>query len=103
MHEVSWKLKLIQSAPQEISARALFSGERIRLGCWFRRLAETNFDFNYPPSPRLPSALSVDEAMARESLQYCDDGHLEILETATQGVQHEQPARVNNLLSQFFA
>jgi pimeloyl-ACP methyl ester carboxylesterase len=43
------------------------------------------------------------EAMARESLQYCDDGHLEMFETATHWVQHEQPARVNNLLSQFFA
>ena len=43
------------------------------------------------------------EAMARESLQYCDDGHLEMFETATHWVQHEEPARVNNLLSQFFA
>jgi pimeloyl-ACP methyl ester carboxylesterase len=43
------------------------------------------------------------ETMARESLQYCDNGHLEIVETATHWVQHEQPARVNNLLSQFFA
>ncbi len=45
----------------------------------------------------------VGEAMARESLQYCDDGHLEMFETATHWVQHEQPAQVNNLLSQFFA
>ena len=45
----------------------------------------------------------VGEAMARESLQYCDDGHLEIFETATHWVQHEEPAQVNNLLSQFFA
>ena len=45
----------------------------------------------------------VDEAMARESLQYCDDGHLEMFETANHWVQHEQPARVNNLLSQFFS
>ena len=45
----------------------------------------------------------VGEGMARESLQYCDDGHLEMFETATHWVQHEQPARVNNLLSQFFA
>jgi epoxide hydrolase 4 len=45
----------------------------------------------------------VDEAMARESLQYCDDGHLEMFETATHWVQHEQPTQVNNLLSQFFA
>jgi epoxide hydrolase 4 len=43
------------------------------------------------------------EALARESLQYCDDGHLEILETATHWVQHEEPAQVNNLLSEFFA
>jgi pimeloyl-ACP methyl ester carboxylesterase len=45
----------------------------------------------------------ADEAMARESLQYCDDGHLEMLETATHWVQHEKPAQVNTLLSQFFA
>jgi epoxide hydrolase 4 len=43
------------------------------------------------------------EAIARESLQYCDDGHLEMLETATHWVQHEEPAQVNTLLSQFFA
>ena len=45
----------------------------------------------------------VGEAMARESLQCCDDGHLEIFETATHWVQHEEPARVNTLLSQFFS
>ena len=45
----------------------------------------------------------IGEGMARESLQYCDDGHLEMFETATHWVQHEQPTRVNNLLSQFFA
>src|SRR6478736_1750280 len=39
----------------------------------------------------------IGEGMARESLQYCDDGHLEMFETATHWVQHEQPARVNNL------
>jgi len=45
----------------------------------------------------------VGEAMARESLQYCDDGHLEMFETATHWIQHEEPAQVNTLLSQFFA
>ena len=45
----------------------------------------------------------VGEAMARESLRYCDDGHLEMIETATHWVQHEEPARLNHLLSQFFA
>ena len=43
------------------------------------------------------------EAMARESLQYCDDGHLEMLEIAGHWVHHEEPIRVNTLLSQFFA
>jgi pimeloyl-ACP methyl ester carboxylesterase len=45
----------------------------------------------------------VGEALARESLQYCDDGYLELFEAATHWVQHEQPAKVNNLLTQFFA
>ena len=43
------------------------------------------------------------EAMARESLQYCDDGHFEMFETATHWIQHEEPAQINTLLSQFFA
>ena len=43
------------------------------------------------------------EAMARESLHYCDDGHLEMLETAGHWVHHEEPTQVNTLLSQFFA
>jgi pimeloyl-ACP methyl ester carboxylesterase len=45
----------------------------------------------------------ADEAMARESLQYCDDGHLEMFETATHWIQHEKAAEVNTLLSEFFA
>jgi pimeloyl-ACP methyl ester carboxylesterase len=45
----------------------------------------------------------VGEAMVRESLQYCDDGQLEIFEIASHWVQHEEPTRVNILLSQFFA
>ena len=43
------------------------------------------------------------EAMARESLRYCDDGRLEVFATASHWVQHEQPAQLNNLLSEFFA
>ena len=43
------------------------------------------------------------EAMARESLHYCDDGHLEMLETAGHWIHHEEPTQVNTLLSQFFA
>jgi pimeloyl-ACP methyl ester carboxylesterase len=43
------------------------------------------------------------EAMAKESLEYCDDGRLEIFENASHWVQHEEPTQVNSLLSQFFA
>jgi pimeloyl-ACP methyl ester carboxylesterase len=43
------------------------------------------------------------EAMVRESVQYCNNGHVEIIETASHWVQHEEPLQVNNLLSQFFA
>jgi pimeloyl-ACP methyl ester carboxylesterase len=43
------------------------------------------------------------EAMARESLQCCDDGYLEMFENATHWIQHEEVAQVNTLLSQFFA
>lgn len=42
------------------------------------------------------------EAMARESLQHCDDGRLEIFETASHWIQHEHPAKLNTLLSEFF-
>ena len=45
----------------------------------------------------------VCETMATESLQYCDDGRLEMFDGATHWIQHEEPARVNNLLSKFFA
>jgi pimeloyl-ACP methyl ester carboxylesterase len=41
--------------------------------------------------------------MASESLAYCDDGRLEVIDSATHWVQHEQPARVNTVVSQFFA
>lgn len=41
--------------------------------------------------------------LAEESLAYCDDGHVEVIETATHWVQHEQPQRVNAVISQFFA
>jgi pimeloyl-ACP methyl ester carboxylesterase len=43
------------------------------------------------------------QTMAKESLQHCDDGRLEMFETASHWIQHEQPAQLNNLLSEFFA
>ena len=43
------------------------------------------------------------QTMAKESLQHCDNGRLEMFETASHWIQHEQPAQLNNLLSEFFA
>jgi pimeloyl-ACP methyl ester carboxylesterase len=80
---------------------------------WYRAalLRPSKFAFDSEASRvKLPALLIlgkkdqfVGEAMARESLRYCDDGHLEMIETATHWVQHEEPARLNHLLSQFFA
>jgi epoxide hydrolase 4 len=41
-------------------------------------------------------------AMAAESLKYCDFGELFEFPEATHWVQHEEPERVNRLLSEFF-
>ena len=80
---------------------------------WYRAalLRPSKFALDYEASRvRVPALLIwgkndqfVVEAMARESLQYCDDGHLEIFETATHWVQHEKPGQLNIRLSQFFA
>jgi pimeloyl-ACP methyl ester carboxylesterase len=43
------------------------------------------------------------EAMAKESLGYCDDARLEVFESASHWIQHEQPARLNTMVSEFFA
>ena len=43
------------------------------------------------------------QGMARESLQHCDDRRLEVFDVASHWIQHEQPSRLNNLLSEFFA
>ena len=39
--------------------------------------------------------------MARDSMQYCSNGRLELIEDATHWVQHEVPDRVNDLLLEF--
>lgn len=41
--------------------------------------------------------------MAQPSIDLCDDGRLEFIEGASHWVQHEEPARVNSLLSEFFS
>jgi pimeloyl-ACP methyl ester carboxylesterase len=39
--------------------------------------------------------------MAQPSIAYCDDGRLEYLEQASHWVQHDEPARVNEMLIDF--
>ena len=41
----------------------------------------------------------LNEAMARESLQLCDDGHLQSFESAGHWIQHDQDTEINYLLS----
>jgi pimeloyl-ACP methyl ester carboxylesterase len=41
-------------------------------------------------------------AMAQESLRYCTDGELFTFANATHWLQHEEPARVSELLADFF-
>ena len=118
---------LLIRALQDTSTPGLFSDsdlERYK-DSWARKGALTAILNSYRAALLRPSKLALDrersrvkvpalliwgkndqfagEAMARESLHYCSDGHLEIFETATHWVQHEEPALVNTLLSQFFA
>lgn len=112
---------------RDISPRAVFSDADLEQykQAWNRDGALTSMINWYRAALLCPSKLAIDreasrvkvpalliwgkndqfavETMARESLQYCDNGQLEILENATHWVQHEKPAEVNALLSQFFA
>ncbi len=68
------------------------------------------------PAPRLPSPRItvptlliwgagdkfLGREMAQPSIDFCDDGRLEIIEGATHWVQHEEPKRVNELMTDFF-
>jgi pimeloyl-ACP methyl ester carboxylesterase len=46
--------------------------------------------------------VALTSVMAEQSLKYCDDGRLVMLESATHWVQHDEPDRVNQLLVEFF-
>lgn len=67
---------------------------------------------SWSPSPRIRVPLLMiwgaqDRFLGRElaqpSIDLCDDGRLVFVEEATHWVQHEEPARVNQLLLDFFA
>jgi pimeloyl-ACP methyl ester carboxylesterase len=118
---------LLVRALRDTSAPGLFSDSDLEQykESWARKGALTAMLNSYRAALLRPSKLALDressrvklpvlliwgkndqfavEAMARESLQYCDNGHLEFFESATHWVQHEEAANVNNLLSQFFA
>ena len=118
---------LLVRALRDTSAPGLFSDSDLEQykESWARKGALTAMVNSYRAALLRPSKLALDrgssrvklpvlliwgkndqfavEAMARESLQYCDNGHLEFFESATHWVQHEEAANVNNLLSQFFA
>ena len=118
---------LLVRALRKTSAPGLFSDSDLEQykESWARKGALTAMVNSYRAALLRPSKLALDrersrvkvpalliwgkndqfavEAMARESLQYCDNGHLEFFESATHWVQHEDPTRVNTLLSQFFA
>jgi len=118
---------LLVRALRDTSAPGLFSDSDLEQykESWAKKGALTAMVNSYRAALLRPSKLALDressrvklpvlliwgkndqfavEAMARESLQYCDNGHLEFFESATHWVQHEEAANVNNLLSQFFA
>jgi epoxide hydrolase 4 len=75
---------------------------------WYRALVRK------PPTPpadvrvHVPTLIiwgandvALTQEMAEASLKYCDDGRLVMLENATHWVQHDEPARVNELLTEF--
>ena len=45
--------------------------------------------------------IALGSEMAAPSLDYCDDGQLEMIEEATHWVQHDAPERVNEILIEF--
>jgi pimeloyl-ACP methyl ester carboxylesterase len=75
---------------------------------WYRAIVQQ------PPKPAEDSKVHVPtlivwgkndvaltHVMAEQSLKYCDDGRLVMLESATHWVQHDEPDRVNQLLVEF--
>jgi pimeloyl-ACP methyl ester carboxylesterase len=45
--------------------------------------------------------IALEPQMASQSLAYCDNGRLFVLENATHWVQHDEPERVNHHLLEF--
>ncbi|HEV8578925.1 MAG TPA: alpha/beta hydrolase [Thermoanaerobaculia bacterium] len=76
---------------------------------WYRAALRTRPRWPASPRVRVPTLLlwgAKDRALARElaqaSIDFCDDGRLEIFAEATHWVQHEEAERVNARLLEFF-
>ena len=85
-------------------------------GAWTGMLNWYRAAFRYPPKRLASNKIEVpvmmiwgkkDTAlgyeMAQPSIDLCVDGRLETIPDATHWVQHEQPEKVNRLMSQFFS
>lgn len=77
---------------------------------WYRALGRHRPRLPADPRIRIPTLLiwgaqdyNLGIAMAQPSIELCDQGKLVVVEEATHWVQHEEPARVNQLLVDFLA
>ncbi len=79
---------------------------------WYRAIIQRPPQRALPTSPRItvPTLIIwgaqdafLKREMAQASIELCDDGRLEMIEEATHWVQHEEPERVNRLMSDFLS
>ena len=72
---------------------------------WYRALLRVKPPYIPDPVVRVPTTVIwgrmdkfLKQEMAEESLKFCRQGHLIYLDNATHWVQHEEPAKVNEIL-----
>jgi len=77
---------------------------------WYRALVQLDPDTSGSPRVEVPTLLlwGVDDSalrrtLAQPSIDLCDDGQLVFFEECTHWVQHEEPDRVNDYVTDFFA
>ena len=77
---------------------------------WYRALRRARPRRRASPRVRVPTLMiwgardvALGREMAQPSIDYCEDGRLVFLEEATHWVQHDEPERVNTLLTEFLS
>jgi pimeloyl-ACP methyl ester carboxylesterase len=115
-YRISERALLRSSLPRTFTAedlaqyRAAWSQPNALTGMinWYRALFRTHIKFP-DKTVRVPTRILWGERdaflmaeMAHESLRYCTNGELFTFATATHWLQHEEPARVSELLVDFF-